>query len=66
MERDKKKRAHPQEQISAIEETEELTVIITIGIHIARRIGEAVARAYKGDMSLPYGDKKTIQVLWRL
>ncbi|MEN8189890.1 MAG: BCAM0308 family protein [Thermodesulfobacteriota bacterium] len=56
---------HPLERIMAIEETEEFTVITTTGIHIARRIGEAVSRAYKGEFSCTYGDgEKTIRVLW--
>ncbi len=44
------KREHPQERIMTIEEKEELIVIGTTGIHIAR--------ACKGDR------KKTIRVLW--
>lgn len=35
-----------QERIIVIEESEELTVITTTGFHIARRMGEAVSRAY--------------------
>lgn len=56
---------HPQERIMAIDETEEGSMITTTGIHIARRIGEAISRAYQGDLAFTYGDgEKTIQVAW--
>ncbi len=56
---------HPLERIMDITEAEEQTLITTTGIHIARRIGEAVSRAYKGDLSFTYGDgEKSIRVLW--
>ncbi len=59
------KKEHPQERIMAIEETGEVTMITTTGIHIARRIGEAIASAYKGDLAFTYGDgEKSIQVAW--
>lgn len=56
---------HPLERIMDITEEDEQTLITTTGIHIARRIGEAVSRAYKGDLSFTYGDgEKSIRVLW--
>jgi NMD protein affecting ribosome stability and mRNA decay len=56
---------HPLERIMDITEEDEQTLITTTGIHIARRIGEAVSRAYKGDLSFTYGDgEKTIRMLW--
>lgn len=56
---------HPLERIMNITEDDENTLITTTGIHIARRIGEAVSRAYQGDLSFTYGDgEKTIRVLW--
>jgi NMD protein affecting ribosome stability and mRNA decay len=59
------KGAHPLERIMDITEEDEQTLITTTGIHIARRIGEAVSRAYKGDLSFTYGDgEKTIRMLW--
>ncbi len=59
------KMEHPQERIMAIDETEEGAMITTTGIHIARRIGEAISSAYKGDLAFTYGDgEKSIQVAW--
>lgn len=59
------KGAHPLERIIAIDEEDECVSITTTGIHVARRIGEAVSRAYQGDLSFTYGDgEKTIRVFW--
>ena len=56
---------HPLERIMEIREEGEHTLITTTGIHIARRIGEAISRAYQGEFSFTYGDgEKTIRVLW--
>ena len=56
---------HPLERIMDITMEDEQTLITTTGIHIARRVGEAVSRAYKGDLSFTYGDgEKTIRMLW--
>ena len=56
---------HPQERIMDIEQTEDGSVITTTGIHIARRIGDAISKAYQGDLAFTYGDgEKTIQVTW--
>jgi hypothetical protein len=59
------KAAHPMERIIAITEADNQSLITTTGIHIARRIGEAVSRAYKGDLSFTYGDgEKSIRMFW--
>jgi len=56
---------HPMERIMAIEAGSDHTLVTTTGVHIARRIGEAVARAYQGDLEFTYGDnEKTIRVQW--
>ncbi len=56
---------HPLERIMNINEKSGHTVITTTGIHIARRIGEAISRAYQGELSFIYGDgEKTIRVSW--
>ena len=59
------KKDRPLERIMDITEEDEQTLITTTGIHIARRIGEAISRAYQGELSFTYGDgEKTIRVLW--
>ena len=56
---------HPMERIMAIVPEDGQTLITTTGVHIARRIGEAVARAYQGDLTFTYGDnEKSIRVQW--
>lgn len=61
----REKEARPLERIIAIENKHEFTVVTTTGIHVARRIGEALSRAYKGELSLQYGDaEKRIRVHW--
>ncbi len=64
-EEEQEKGEHPLERIMAISEDDDQTVITTTGIHIARRIGEAISRAYQGELSFTYGDgEKTIRVFW--
>lgn len=56
---------HPLERIMEIADKGSHTEITTTGVHIARRIGEAVSRAYKGELSFTYSDgEKSIRVLW--
>ena len=50
----------------AIEAGQSQTLVTTTGIHVARRIGEALARAYKGDLSYQYAAaEKRIRVYWQ-
>ncbi|RMF56173.1 MAG: ATPase [Calditrichaeota bacterium] len=62
---EKEKDAHPLERIMKIEDDNSSSIITTTGIHLARRIGEALHRAYKGDYNFQYGDQdKQILVKW--
>jgi NMD protein affecting ribosome stability and mRNA decay len=64
-EEEAEKGEHPLERIIDITEKDEGALITTTGIHIARRIGNALSQAYKGDLSFTYGDgEKTIRMLW--
>ncbi|SPF41153.1 NMD protein affecting ribosome stability and mRNA decay (fragment) [Syntrophobacter sp. SbD1] len=55
----------PLERIISIEDQEHGIVLTTTGIHIARRIGEALSRSYKGHFSFKYLDaQKSIRVQW--
>jgi NMD protein affecting ribosome stability and mRNA decay len=59
------KRARPLERVMKIRKTADTTIIETTGVHIARRIGEALARAYKGNYSFRYPDgENSIRVSW--
>lgn len=60
------KDAHPLERIMAVTEDESHTLVTTTGVHLARRLGEALARAYKGDLSFQYGDgEQSIRLQWQ-
>jgi NMD protein affecting ribosome stability and mRNA decay len=56
---------HPLERIMQIRSADGHTLITTTGVHLARRIGDAVVRAYQGDLTYTYGDdEKTVRVKW--
>lgn len=55
----------PLERIMAIADEQGSTVVTTTGIHVARRIGESLARSYQGALDSRYGDgEDTIRVSW--
>lgn len=59
------KEERPLERIMAINDTGDRISITTTGVHVARRIGEALSRAYQGDFSYQYGEAdKSIRVSW--
>lgn len=56
---------HPMERIMEMSNGKGVTQVTTTGVHLARRIGEALSRSYKGDYSFQYGDgEKTLRVYW--
>lgn len=57
--------AHPLERIMEIREDEDKTVIRTTGIHLARRIGDALLNAYEGDLDYTYNEDTFIRVSWK-
>lgn len=60
------KSEHPLERIMAITIENGWPIVTTTGAHVARRIDEALSRAYKGQLSLQYGESdKIIRVLWQ-
>ncbi len=59
------KAERPLERIISIEEFKERMLITTTGIHIARRIGDALSRSYQGKFNFQYADgEKSIRVFW--
>ncbi len=62
---DQEKKAHALERIMHTKSTGGRTIITTTGVHLARRIGEAISRSYKGNYSFQYLDaEKGIRVQW--
>lgn len=59
------KNERPLERIMSIAESKDKAVITTTGIHVARRIGEALSRSYQGSFNFQYADgEKSIRVSW--
>ncbi|OCC16241.1 hypothetical protein DBT_0058 [Dissulfuribacter thermophilus] len=64
-EEESEKKDHPLERIMDQEYLEDSLVIKTTGIHIARRLGEALRNAYQGVLEMRYGDaEKSIRITW--
>jgi len=62
----KEKSERPMERIMGVAKEDGHIIVTTTGVHIARRIGEALSRAFSGDLSFQYGDdEKTIRVEWQ-
>ncbi|WP_372634469.1 BCAM0308 family protein [Fodinibius sp.] len=56
---------HPLERFVNISEKKDKTIITTTGIHLARRIGDSLVRAYGGDLNYNYDDDDLIRVFWQ-
>lgn len=60
------KESRPLERIMSTTTNSSGTLILTTGIHLARRIGEALARAYQGEFAMQYAEaEQRIRVQWR-
>ncbi|MCL4296731.1 MAG: ATPase [Anaerolineae bacterium] len=60
------KSEHPLERIIAATLERDHLLITSTGHHLARRIGEALARAYKGELSFQYAEAEDgIRVYWQ-
>ncbi len=63
---EQEKANHPLQRLIRIAARPEGALITTTGIHLARRIGEALSRAYKGELTIQYADQEqSIRVYWR-
>ena len=59
------KRDHPLERIMAIEANAEGTVVTTTDPHLARRIGDALHDAFKGELEYHYNkEENLLRVSW--
>ncbi len=64
-EEEAEKREHPLNRIVTMEETGKDLVITTTDIHLPRRIGEALKRAYHGQLDMHFDDSAYfIRVEW--
>jgi len=59
-------REHPQHRIMSLEPTTAGLLVRTTDLHLPRRIGEALRRAYKGELDLHFETGScSIRVSWR-
>ena len=59
------KAEHPLERIMETRAEDGKTIITTTGIHVARRIGEALHHAWKGRLDIKYlPDECLVRILW--
>jgi NMD protein affecting ribosome stability and mRNA decay len=57
---------HPLQRVMAIDKRDDKTVITTTDPHLARNIGEAVQRAWRGELDFHYEEGQTLlRVHWR-
>jgi NMD protein affecting ribosome stability and mRNA decay len=62
----REKEGHPLQRIMAINHGVDRTVVTTTGTHLARRLGEALVSAYKGNLSFHYAEAEdVIRVSWQ-
>ncbi len=56
---------HPLNRIMTVEDENGTLVVKTTDIHLPRRIGEAIRRAYEGELSFRYEDEACfLRVMW--
>ena len=59
-------REHPLHRLMQVDEKPDRVDLATTDIHLPRRIGDALRRAYDGELDIKYGDQEyTVRVHWR-
>jgi NMD protein affecting ribosome stability and mRNA decay len=54
---------HPMERLVDVSNDDDGFAVTTTGVHLARRIGDAVSRAYGGEYSIEYlDDEKRVRI----
>ncbi len=56
---------HPMERIMKIDQQNGSTVVSTTGMHLARRIGDALFSAYEGELDYNYDAETLLRVFWK-
>lgn len=60
------KRNHPLERIMKVADDSGGVLVTTTGVHLARRIGDALEDAYKGSLEFHYNkEEQLLRVAWR-
>lgn len=59
------KSEHPLERVMSTERSEKKTIIQTTDVHLARRLGDALHHAYRGELDIQYArDDYVVRVYW--
>ena len=57
---------HPMNRLMDVRELPDRVEVATTDIHLPRRIGTALKRAYDGDLDVRFGDNEySVRVVWR-
>jgi hypothetical protein len=64
---DEQKAQHPMKRLMGVEEDEDGALVLTFtDVHLPRGVGEAIARAYQGELEVKYTDEAGIvRATWR-
>lgn len=62
--RNSERKEHPLERIMKIEEKDNQTVISTTGMHLPRRLGDALKDAYEGVLDISYEAENYVRISW--
>lgn len=58
------KQEHPLERIMSIKQENGKTIIATTGIHLPRRLGDALQHAYEGELDISYDAENYVRISW--
>ncbi len=65
-EAERERREHPLHRLMEVSESHARVSVATTDIHLPQRLGEAVKRAYDGDLVIKYGpDEYAVRASWR-
>ena len=56
---------HPLKRIMDMKDTDEGMLVTTTDSHLARSIGERIARAYEGELDYQYTEDDMLRVVWK-
>jgi NMD protein affecting ribosome stability and mRNA decay len=61
----REKRSHPLQRIMTLRETDKAVEIATTDVHLARRLGQALRSAFRGDLEVKTSrDERLVRVRW--
>jgi len=61
----KESEEHPLKRIMKVKDVDDGILVTTTDSHLARSIGESLARAYEGELDYQYTDDELLRVSWK-